>query len=87
MRCAVMSSYYFSFVFASSFNAVAADVFIFLPFYIFKFSSSNMRCAAMSASSIFFWRRFRSDDLSAAVPVAFRIFADYGIVLQDEWMV
>ena len=26
-------------------------------------------------------------DLSAAAPVAFRLFADDGIVLQDEWMV
>ena len=87
MRCAAMYSYSFSFIFASYFNALSAAVFILFSYSIFNFSSSNMSCAAMSYSYLYLWRRFSSADLYAAVPVAFRLFSDYGIVLQDEWMV
>ena len=82
MWCAAMSSYYFSFIFASSFNAVTAAVFIFSSYSLFNLSSSNMCCADMSSSSLSFWRIFSSDDLSAAVNGAFRLFDDDGIVLK-----
>ena len=46
-----------------------------------------MRCAAISSSSLSFLRRFCSPDISTDVPVAFRLFADDGIVFHYEWMV